>query len=421
MPTPKRVSLTDRAAQDTHKPPVAPTAPAAPAVPPVVSELWSEEPARHEVVDLDVNQIMPNRRQPRTIFDEVALEELAASIREHGVIQPIIVRPIPLTKWEGHARRYEMIAGERRWRGSILAGKTTIPALIREDAGDHEKLMELALIENLQRADLHPLEEALAFGMMRDELGYSIRRIAERVGRSKGYVENRLKLLDLANDLQQLVHDRPDTLMHVGELAKVSDPTARAELIEVVRAGLSFAETQARVRALLAPPAPPDSGAEVSLRKDTHDRDQDRDHGESPAAEVSLRKDTHNRDQDHDHGGLPSPQAAERSISAPGEAGRPGGHVRHLDDERAASLFAESAAQPHAPTGRDLAIPTHDRERDGGDQIISLSAQERTSLAELSEKIELWLDHPERLTADDWKLLAPIAQRLGDLSRRLEQ
>src|SRR5262245_33350778 len=99
---PKRVSLADRAAQD---PATSSPAPATPIVPPVASALWSDEPARQEVVALDVVQIMPNRRQPRTIFDQVALEELAASIREHGVIQPIIVRPIPLTKWDGHARR----------------------------------------------------------------------------------------------------------------------------------------------------------------------------------------------------------------------------------------------------------------------------------------------------------------------------
>ena len=91
---------------------------------------------------------MPNPRQPHTIFDQTKLEELGDSIREHGVIQPVIVRPIPLTKWEGHARRYELIAGERRWRASALAERGTIPALIRQDTSDHGSLIELALIEN---------------------------------------------------------------------------------------------------------------------------------------------------------------------------------------------------------------------------------------------------------------------------------
>ncbi len=150
---PKRTSLADRTAHDITGPP---TVTAAPAAAPAASALWSEELGRREVVDLDVQQIMPNRRQPRTIFEQEPLAELAASIREHGVIQPIIVRPIPLTKWEGHARRYELIAGERRWRASILAERPAIPALIREDATDLHTLIELALIENLQRADLHP-------------------------------------------------------------------------------------------------------------------------------------------------------------------------------------------------------------------------------------------------------------------------
>src|SRR5207253_3802546 len=138
-------------------------------------------------------------------------------------------------------------------------------------------------------ADLHPLEEALAFGVMRDELAYSYRKIAERVGRSKGYVENRLKLLTLDDDLQQLVYGRPDTLMHVVELAKVSDPAARAALLDAVREGLSYPETQARVRALLAPAGEPGTADEASLRKDTPARQPDDDHAHVMSDEMSLR------------------------------------------------------------------------------------------------------------------------------------
>ena len=359
--SPKRVSLADRAAQDSTQSPSVADAPVAPSM---ASALWSEEIARREVVALDVTQIMPNRRQPRTIFDQVALEELAASIREHGVIQPVIVRPIPLTKWEGHARRYELIAGERRWRASILAEQTMIPALIREDATDHGKMIELALIENLQRADLHPLEEAWAFGVMRDELGYSYRKIAERVGRSKGYVENRLKLLDLDDDLQQLVHDRPDTLMHVVELAKVPDLTARATLIAAVREGLSYPETQARVRALIAPATPTVAG-EVSLYKDRHDRLPDGDHAATMADEVSLRKDTHDRQPD-------------------------GGHAPAAAGERRTAL-------------------------------VTLSERERATLAGLGEKLAHWLDNPAHLPPKDWEILAPIALRLRDLLHYLNE
>lgn len=369
---PKRVSLADRTAHDTPKAPAEPSAPIPTAD---TAGLWSAEPERQEVVALDVQQIMPNPRQPRSLFDEAKLEELAASIRAHGVIQPIIVRPIPLTKWEGHARRYELIAGERRWRASMLADQPTIPALIREDAERHETLIELALIENLQRADLHPLEEALAFGTMRDELGYSIRRIAERVSRSKGYVENRLKLLDLDAELQHLVSERPDTLMHVHELAKVADPEARAELIEAVRAGLSYAQTQARVRAILTP--------DVSRRSDRHAREQDADHARAASSDVSLYKDTHGREQDADH--------------------------------------AHAASVPRSAPAAAAARTAHDPQQHAADpRIITLSAAARLALPELRETLDLWLADPARLTPEDWELLAPIAQRLRDLLQRVE-
>lgn len=249
---PKRMTLGDRTAKETGAQ--------------VEPALWQAEATRQEVIDIPVDQIMPNSRQPRTLFDQAKLEELATSIREHGVIQPIIVRPIPLAKWEGHARRYELIAGERRWRACQVADRATIPALVRGDATDHASIIELALIENLQRADLHPLEEALAFGTMRDQLGYSIRRIAERVGRSKGYVENRINLLDLDQELQQLVSERPDVLKHVSYLTRLAPGDERTQLIAVVREGLSVLDTQERVQAVLHPPAP--EAATLSSRED---------------------------------------------------------------------------------------------------------------------------------------------------------
>ena len=477
---PKRVSLADRLAQEaastlaSHL--VALTMPSAPTAP---SALWGEEQARQEVVALDVTQIMPRARQPRTIFDQSKLEELAGSIREHGIIQPIIVRPIALTKWEGHARRYELIAGERRWRASMLAERTTIPALIRTDTTDHGTLIELALIENIQRADLHPLEEALAFGIMRDELDYSVRRIGDRLGRSKGYVENRLKLLDLDADLQQLVTERPDTLIHVGELAKVANPATRAELVEAVRQGLSYTETQARVRQVLTPVAAPEvslrkdthdpdqggehggslpshapSAPEVSLRKDTHDPNQpDREHGGSlpshapsapevslrkdthdpdqpdreragassshapSATEVSLRKDTNDADQDREHAGASSSQAAQQPRTIDEHLPPRAEHVPQQNGEHGTSPANQPARQSPAISddAPSTPAPNHD------DQPLLLSTQERTSLMELSSKLEVWLNHPARLAPDDWRLLAPILQRLRDVSDRLGQ
>jgi ParB family chromosome partitioning protein len=216
-----------------------------------------QERARREVVELLAREVMPNRQQPRTTFADESLNELAESIRLHGVLEPIIVREIPLTAYDGHGCQYELIAGERRWRAATRAEIATIPALVLPETTTDQAALELAITENLQREDLHPIDEALAFGRMQRELGYSYAQIAERLGKSKGYVQNRTRLLQLDADLQQLVVERPDTLSHVYELAKVTDPEQRRALINEVRTSLlSFPQTRARVQALLVPPAP---------------------------------------------------------------------------------------------------------------------------------------------------------------------
>jgi ParB family chromosome partitioning protein len=217
------------------------------------------EQRRQEVRDLDLREIMPNRLQPRTRPSAEGLDELAASIREHGVISPVLVRAIPLTPYEGTGCRYELVAGERRWRASRLAGRTAIPALLVEDEPDDRAMLELAITENLQREDLHPIDEALALGRMHQDLGYSFSQIAERLGKSKGYVQNRMRLLQLDEDLQRLVAERPDTLGHVYEIGRLGDGADRAALIAAVRDDrISRAETRARVEALLSPSLPPD-------------------------------------------------------------------------------------------------------------------------------------------------------------------
>lgn len=405
---PKRTSLDDRTSLESTTAAVA------------VSEsgqaggagLWEQEAARQEVILLDVTQIMPNPRQPRTIFDPAKLDELAASIQAHGVIQPVLVRPIALTKWDGHARRYELVAGERRWRASMLVGQTTIPALIRDDAGDHATLLELALIENLQRADLHPLEEGQALGAMRDTLGYSIRRIGERVGRSKGYVENRLKLLDHDAALQQLVSERPDTLMHVGELAKVTDAEARAALLAAVRDGLSYAETHARVRALQNPALPRPASNE-GAGQTRHDRQHNQGHAPVSLADLSLRKDRHDRDADGGHGGSVAPAVGMLPPDGPSGAEEREQNGHHgYDDAANEHHVAQPSVAAEAP---------HERHQDGGDHtLLALSAHERRALAELAATLDGWGGTPARLVTADRELLASVAQRLQTLLRRLE-
>jgi ParB family chromosome partitioning protein len=197
--------------------------------PAIVSLLSQDQQTRSVGVRvIPVDRIDPNPQQPRLAFDEATLLELSASIKEHGVLQPILVRPLD-------DRRYELIAGERRWRASKLAGLTTIPALI-EDIDD-DTALEIAIIENLQREDISPLDEAAMFDRMVHEHGYSIRKLADKLGKDKGYLENRLRLADAPAEVRELVSLRKDTLSHAYELMKVEDPKKRKRLAAQVAAG----------------------------------------------------------------------------------------------------------------------------------------------------------------------------------------
>jgi ParB family chromosome partitioning protein len=197
--------------------------------PAIVSLLSSDHSGRSvgvKVIALD--RIEPNPTQPRTIFDESALEELANSIREHGVLQPILVRPLG-------DNRYQLVAGERRWRASKKAGLVSIHALVEEI--DDDTALEIAIIENLQREDLSPLEEATMYDRMIHEHGYSIRKLADKLGKDKGYLENRLRLADAPEEIRELVSLRKDTLSHAYELLKVQDPKKRRRLAGQVASG----------------------------------------------------------------------------------------------------------------------------------------------------------------------------------------
>jgi ParB/RepB/Spo0J family partition protein len=187
--------------------------------PAIVSLLSPDGPTRSVGVRIvHVDRIEPNPEQPRLAFNQETLDELAASIREHGVLQPILVRP------KGQ-NRYQLIAGERRWRASKQAGLQTIPALIEEI--DDDTALEISIIENLQREDISPLDEAAMYDRMVTEHGYSIRKLADKLGKDKGYVENRLRLADAPDEVRALVSLRKDTLSHAYELMKVQDPKRR--------------------------------------------------------------------------------------------------------------------------------------------------------------------------------------------------
>jgi ParB/RepB/Spo0J family partition protein len=197
--------------------------------PAIVSLLSAESPTRSVGVRVvPIDRIDPNPQQPRLVFNQETLEELAASIREHGVLQPILVRPIGIN-------RFQLIAGERRWRASTLAGLDTIPALIEEI--DDDTALEISIIENLQREDISPLDEASMYDRMIRDHGYSIRKLADKLGKDKGYVENRLRLADAPPEVRALVSVRKDTLSHAYELMKVDDPKKRKRLADQVASG----------------------------------------------------------------------------------------------------------------------------------------------------------------------------------------
>ncbi len=214
------------------------------------------------VRDIPLEKVVPNPSQPRMTWHEDTLQELAASIREHGVLQPILVRPA--------GDSYEIIAGERRWRASKLAGKDTIPAIV--ERFDDATALEIALIENLQREDLSPLDEALIYKKMTDELGYSIRNLAMKLGKDKGYVENRLRLASAPDDIREMVTQRYDTLSAAYELMKVEDGRRRKSLIKQVVAGqMTLIRLHDRVERILNPqePAAKAEPAIPPLRDDT--------------------------------------------------------------------------------------------------------------------------------------------------------
>ncbi len=169
---------------------------------------------RRRETTLRVSQIEPNRSQPRKTFDEDALEELADSIRQYGLIQPIMVQ-----KREGY---YEIIAGERRWRACMKAGLKEVPVIIREY--DDQKIMELSLIENLQREDLNPMEEARAYKRLMEEFGLTQEEIAGRVSKSRPVIANALRLLKLDERVQTMVEQGEISMGHARALASVLIP-----------------------------------------------------------------------------------------------------------------------------------------------------------------------------------------------------
>jgi len=218
-----------------------------PAPPPVSAAPAPVRPAGPPT-ELDLDLLTPNPRQPRTYIEEAALEELAQSIRGNGVIQPIVVRP--------SGDRYEIVAGERRWRAAQRAGLLKVPVVVRHVTdGD---LLQVALIENIQRENLNPIEEAQAYRRLSDEMGLSQEAIATAVGKDRATVANYVRLLRLPAEVRSEVATNLISMGHARTLLALPDEAAQRRVArEVVSRGLSVRDTEALVRRETAPPTPP--------------------------------------------------------------------------------------------------------------------------------------------------------------------
>lgn len=240
----------------------------------------------NKVLQLPLSKVEPRENQPRMVFDEGALAELAESIKQHGVLQPILV-------WE-KGDHYEIVAGERRWRAAKLAGLTKIPAIL--GTFDENKINELALIENIQREDLNPIEEAQAFRQLIEEFGLKQEELARRIAKSRTSVTNSLRLLKLDERVQAMVMEGALSEGHARTLLTLSDKKKQYELAQEIREkGLSVRETERLIRRLSAagekkePPAPyrdqtaydelvlslrRSLGTKVSIRRSDRDKGQ---------------------------------------------------------------------------------------------------------------------------------------------------
>lgn len=196
---------------------------------------------------MDLDLIDPSEVQPRTNFDEGRLDDLAQSIRTNGIVQPLLVR-----RREG---RYQLIAGERRWRAARKAGLKKVPVIVREVPD--EKLLELALIENIQRQELNPIEEAHAYKRLIETLGLTQEMIAQRIGRDRSFVANYLRLLRLPQEIQRLVEEEKLSMGHARALLAVDDPKIQRKLAEdCVARNLSVREMERAVKRVIAGVSP---------------------------------------------------------------------------------------------------------------------------------------------------------------------
>lgn len=208
-----------------------------------------QNPAKAEKPDtiVNINDIEPNRNQPRKNFDDDSLLELSESIKQHGLIQPILV--------VNRGTFYEIVAGERRWRASKLAGLKEVPVIIRDFT--EQQIVEIALIENLQREDLNPIEEALAYKRLMSEFNLKQDEVAERVSKNRATIANSIRLLKLSDNVQQMVIDKELTEGHARAILSVDNPEKQYEIaLKIYNEKMSVRDVEKYIRNLSKPVKP---------------------------------------------------------------------------------------------------------------------------------------------------------------------
>jgi ParB family chromosome partitioning protein len=214
---------------------------------------------RATATEVDINRLAPNEFQPRAHPAEARLDDLAQSIKANGIIQPIIVRSV--------GDRFQIIAGERRWRAAMKAGLARVPVVIREVAeGERRSLLEVALIENIQRENLNPIEEALAYKSLIEAAGLTQESLAQRVGRDRSYITNYLRLLRLPDDLQKLVQDGRLSTGHARTLLAATDIALQRRLArKIIEKGLSVRDTESLIRRLVSGSGTPKTATRTAI------------------------------------------------------------------------------------------------------------------------------------------------------------
>lgn len=238
-----------------------------------LSALLSDRPATasEDMQEIDIDLIEPNNFQPRTIFNEERLQELAQSIKANGIIQPLLVRRLG-------GDRYQLIAGERRWRAAQRAGLPRVPCVVRDIPDD--KMLELALVENIQRQELNAIEEAHAYKRLIETLGLTQEMVAQRVGRDRTFITNYLRLLRLPEDIQGLVEQEKLSMGHARALLGVDDVEIQRKLAKTItEKGISVRETERTIKKIINGDDPATTNS-TSAREDANVR----------SAEAKLRR-----------------------------------------------------------------------------------------------------------------------------------